>query len=198
MTPSPRTRDVRASRAARPGALVCLLLLAACGSDPARTFGLTRDPPDEFQVSSRAPLTVPPDFNLRPPQPGQPRPQEGPTREQAAAVLAGRQGVVVGSSAPPGATNSPGEAALLAAAGPAPPENVRARIDDETTLLDQTSRSFTDRLLFWRTPEPRGVALDPAREQARLRENAALGRPQTAGDTPIIQRRQRGLFEGIF
>jgi hypothetical protein len=143
-------------------------------------------------------LTVPPDFNLRPPQPGQPRPQEGPARNQAASVLAGRQGVVVGTAAPTGAANSPGEAALLAAAGPTAPANVRARIDDETTLLDETSRSFTDRLLFWRTPEPPGVAVDPAREQQRLRENAALGRPQTAGDTPIIQRRQRGLFEGIF
>jgi hypothetical protein len=198
MTPSPRTRDVRISRAARAGGLACLLLLAACGNDPMRSFGLVRDPPDEFQVSSRAPLTVPPDFNLRPPQPGQPRPQEGPTRNQAAAVLAGRQGVVVGSAAPAGISNSPGEAALLAAAGPAAPANVRARIDDETTLIDQTSRGFTDRLLFWRTPEQPGIALDPAREQARLRENAALGRPQTAGDTPIIQRRQRGLFEGIF
>jgi len=198
MTPSPRTRDVRMSRAAKAGALACLLLLAACGGDPMRTFGLVRDPPDEFQVSSRAPLTVPPDFNLRPPQPGQPRPQEGPTRDRAAGVLAGRQGVVVGSAVPAVTEVSPGESALLAAAGPAAPANVRARIDDETTLIDQTSRTFTDRLLFWRTPDPPGIALDPAREQARLRENAALGRSQTAGDTPIIQRRQRGLFEGIF
>lgn len=198
MTPRPRTRDARLRSAAASGVLALLLLAGCGGNDISRTFGLTRDPPDEFQVSSRAPLTVPPDFNLRPPAPGQPRPQEGPTRDQAAAVLAGRQGLVIGSAAPTGASNSPGEAALLAAAGPAAPGDVRARIDQETTLLDQTSRSLTDRLLFWRTPEPPGIALDPAREQARLRENAALGRPQTAGDTPIIQRRQRGIFEGIF
>jgi hypothetical protein len=198
MMPRPRTRDVPFRRAAASGVLALLLLAGCGGSDISRTFGLTRDPPDEFQVSSRAPLTVPPDFNLRPPAPGQPRPQEGPTRDQAAAVLAGRQGLVIGSAAPAGMSNSPGEAALLAAAGPAAPGDVRARIDQETTLLDQTSRGFTDRLLFWRTPEQPGIVLDPAREQARLRENAALGRPQTAGDTPIIQRRQRGIFEGIF
>jgi hypothetical protein len=52
--------------------------------------------------------------------------------------------------------------------------------------------------VFWRTPEQPGVVLDPAREQQRLRENAALGREQTVGDTPIIQRRRRGLLEGIF
>jgi hypothetical protein len=173
-------------------------LAVGCGQDTAKTFGLARDPPDEFQVATRAPLTVPPDYALRPPRPGAPRPQEGPTREQAAAVLAGRQGVVVGSAAPTGGPNSRGESALLAAAGPAPPPGVRNTVDDETTLLDRTSRGFTDRLVFWRTPDQPGVVLDPAREQQRLRENAALGRDQTVGDTPIIQRRRRGLLEGMF
>jgi len=177
--------------------LAAALLVGACGGDAARTFGLVRDPPDEFQVTTRAPLTVPPDFALRPPQPGQPRPQEGPTRDQAAAVLAGRPGITVGSALPTGPV-SPGETALLAAAGPAPPADLRIRIDDETTLIDRTSRSFTDRLLFWREQPPPGVVVDPEREQRRLRENAALGRAQTAGDTPIIQRRQRGIFEGLF
>lgn len=181
----------------RLAAFAAALVLGGCGSDVSRTFGLTRDPPDEFQVTTRAPLTVPPDFNLRPPQPGQPRPQEGPVREQAAAVLAGRPGLAVGSALP-NATVSPGESAFLAAAGPRPPPNLRARIDEETTLLETTSRSFTERLLFWRKPPEPGVVVDPAREQQRLRENAALGRSQTVGDTPIIQRRQRGIFEGLF
>ncbi len=37
---------------------------------------MDRSSPDEFAVESRAPLTIPPDFALRPPQPGAPRPQE--------------------------------------------------------------------------------------------------------------------------
>jgi hypothetical protein len=187
----------RRKRAGPPAALAVALLLGACGSDVSKTFGLTRDPPDEFQVATRAPLTVPPDFNLRPPQPGQPRPQEGPAREQAAAVLAGRPGIAVGSALP-NSPVSPGESAFLAAAGPTPPPNLRSRIDDETTLIDSGSRSFTEKLLFWQKPPPPGVVVDPAREQQRLRENAALGRSLAVGDTPIIQRRQRGIFEGLF
>ena len=35
-------------------------LLAGCGADTARSFGLTRDAPDEFQVTTRAPLSMPP------------------------------------------------------------------------------------------------------------------------------------------
>ena len=45
---------------------------------------------------------------------------------------------------------------------------------------------------------PPGTVIDPARENQRLRQNAALGQPGDAGDTPIIQRRRPGLFSGLF
>jgi hypothetical protein len=98
----------------------------------------------------------------------------------------------------PRAGPSAGEAALLAAAGPAPPPDLRRQIETDRTLLAETDRTLTDRLLFWRRPEPPGVAVDPQREAQRLREAAALGRNITEGDTPIIQRRRRGLLEGLF
>ncbi len=43
--------------------------------------------PDEFAVESRAPLTIPPDFDLRPPQPGAPRPQEKSSDQLARQVM---------------------------------------------------------------------------------------------------------------
>ncbi|MGH7063561.1 MAG: DUF3035 domain-containing protein, partial [Stellaceae bacterium] len=43
--------------------------------------------PDEFAVESRAPLTIPPDFDLRPPEPGAARPQEKSTSQQAEQVI---------------------------------------------------------------------------------------------------------------
>ncbi len=43
--------------------------------------------PDEFAVESRAPLTIPPEFNLRPPQPGAPRPQEATAADKARKVI---------------------------------------------------------------------------------------------------------------
>ena len=33
-------------------------------------IGAVKNPPDEFTVVTKAPLVIPPDFNLRPPQPG--------------------------------------------------------------------------------------------------------------------------------
>jgi hypothetical protein len=55
-----------------------------------------------------------------------------------------------------------------------------------------------DRLMFWRDPPPAGVAVDPSRETQRLRENAALGRDSTEGDTPVVQPRERGLLGRLF
>jgi hypothetical protein len=62
------------------------LLIAGC-SDFKKTVGLEPTLPDEFAVESRAPLTIPPDFELRPPQPGASRPQEKSADQQAKQVF---------------------------------------------------------------------------------------------------------------
>jgi hypothetical protein len=62
------------------------LLLSAC-TDLKRSIGLEKTSPDEFAVESRAPLTMPPDFQLRPPQPGAARPQEKSSGQQARQVI---------------------------------------------------------------------------------------------------------------
>ena len=61
-------------------------LIAGC-TDFKRAIGLEPTLPDEFAVESRAPLTVPPDFELRPPQPGASRPQEKSADQQAKQVM---------------------------------------------------------------------------------------------------------------
>jgi DUF3035 family protein len=79
---------VRRSRACLP-AVVCLALtivLPGC-TGVRRAIGLEQVAPDEFAVESRAPLTIPPDFDLRPPTPGAPRPQEVTAAEKARKVI---------------------------------------------------------------------------------------------------------------
>lgn len=172
-------------------------LLAACSGDVARSFGFVRDPPDEFQVQTQAPLSMPPEYGLRPPRPGAPRPQEPLARDQAAGIMVASTVTATAPVEPP-LRATPGEAALLASAGPAPPADLRERIDTDNALLAERSRTFADRLIFWRTPQQQAVVVDPQREAQRLREASALGREPTTGDTPIIQRRSRGLLEGLF
>ena len=65
--------------------LVLSAALAGCGS----TGLLNRERPDEFAVSRQAPLVVPPDFSLTPPNPGAPRPQDNDASSQALDALFG-------------------------------------------------------------------------------------------------------------
>src|SRR5438045_424444 len=79
----------RATRALVMSPFLCLagaLVISGC-SDLKKAIGLERATPDEFAVESRAPLTMPPDFNLRPPQPGAARPQEKSSDQQARQVI---------------------------------------------------------------------------------------------------------------
>jgi hypothetical protein len=181
-------------------ATLALGLLQGCGGDTARTFGFTRDAPDEFQVTTRAPLSLPPSLGELPvPRPGAVRPQELSPRAAAESTLSPSAALGSGSPARP----SSAESALLTQAGRPVGPDIRRRVDEESLKLDSPDRSLVDRLIFWKEPEKPGIALDSRRESQRLRENAALGREATEGETPIIQRSQSGnpvtrLFESIF
>ncbi|WP_341704004.1 DUF3035 domain-containing protein, partial [Ferrovibrio sp.] len=94
---------------------------------------------------------------------------------------------------------SSGEAALLQQARATNPDpDIRRKINDEFTQLAERDSSFVDRLVFWQKAEDPGLAVDPAKEAQRLRENAATGKPPTAGTVPTIKRKERGPLEGLF
>lgn len=62
-----------------------LIALAACGRS-----GFNRERPDEFATARQAPLVIPPDFALTPPQAGAPRPQDtGPSQQALEALFGG-------------------------------------------------------------------------------------------------------------
>ena len=178
-------------------ALAAVTLLSACGPNTSRSLGLVRDAPDEFQVTTRAPLSMPPDMTSLPtPRPGAPRPQERSARSQAEQLLVPGLSLDDPRRAP-GTRVTVGEAALLQQAGPDSPDDIRRRVDEESLRLDRPNRALSDRLIFWRDPPPPGVAVDPEREAQRLRENAALGREENIGETPVEQPRRRTFWERI-
>ncbi|MEX2201714.1 MAG: DUF3035 domain-containing protein [Dongiaceae bacterium] len=166
-------------------------------------FGLTKTPPDEFVVYARAPLSVPPDFALLPPEPGAPRPQEATPRQQAETALFANSGTfTTGGDLGGGAEFNPqsvGEQAFLQSAGADGIDpSIRSLVDTENSTLAEQSTTFTDTLVFWRDPAPYGTVVDPAAEQQRIQENAALGVPVTTGETPIIERKEKGILEDVF
>lgn len=172
------------------------LALSGC-TDARKALGFEKAPPDEFQVVERAPLSMPPDFSLRPPAPGAVRPQEGNVRDQARAALAGRStGTPIST-----AGRTQGDVALLKKAGTEQIQpDIRVLINKETQALADADKSFTDKVVFWRKPDGPGAGeqLDASKEAQRIRENQALGRSVGDGDSPRISRRRKGMLEGIF
>ena len=91
--------------------------LSACGGSGI----FQRDRPDEMAVQRQAPLVVPPDFALVPPQPGAPRPVEGTAQERALEAM-------FGGTAP----RSDVETKAISEAGSASP-GIRSAVGDEDT-----------------------------------------------------------------
>lgn len=176
--------------------VLAAMALSGC-TEVRRSLGYEKSAPDEFQVVERAPLALPPDFSLRPPSPGAVRPQEGSPRDQARQALLGRRNAPLTPISTQGRT--PGDVALLKRSGA---ENIqpdiRTLVNKETQGLIEADKSFADKLIFWRKPEPAGEAVDAVKEARRLRENQALGRSIGEGETPTIKRGRRGILEGVF
>ena len=66
------------------GALVAAVLVSGCARG-----GVNRARPDEFLVARQAPLVIPPDYALVPPQAGAARPQDAASNAQTLEALFG-------------------------------------------------------------------------------------------------------------
>lgn len=101
--------------------------------------------PDEFRVVKKAPLVIPPEYSLRPPQAGQAQPFE---------VDETRIGTISAFGSDLGQNASPAERALVAAAGAnAISPIIRQQVDWEQARTIRKSTSVSDRVLGWEGDE---------------------------------------------
>ena len=138
--------------------LAGVLLIAGC-SDWKKTIGLEKSTPDEFAVELRAPLTMPPDFNLRPPQPGAPRPQEKSSDQQARQTI---------EQAGPGEPGKQAPDFRLRRAEDGLPD-IGARAARRPTRM-RSSASRASRISSW------GISRAPERSPRRRSKNAKRAR----------------------
>ncbi len=168
-------------------------LLSACES-ARKVFSGDKSAPDEFAVYSRPPLSLPPEYKLRPPKPGE-KFQRGDS-----SVTIAKQAIVgqaINRRPPPKVEGSPGIIALLRETGGlnATP-GIRATINEEASILSSQDQAFVDKLIFWVDKRPEGgTVVDAKKEQKRIQKNQALGKPITEGKSPEIKvKRERKGF----
>jgi hypothetical protein len=165
------------------GVSVAAVALSGCGT-LRQAVAPGKVTPDEYRVVAKAPLVVPPEFSLRPPAPGQPRPQELAPESQARAIVLGQRQAIA---------RDEGEKLLVAKAGAERADPlVRYVVDDEFGDLAHKDKSWADRIMFWRKGESPAnpqltqanaaastpAALDPAAVDAKVK---AL-----TGDKPVV------------
>ncbi len=178
------------NRAAAAAVLMAGLGLAGCSS-ASKALGMSKVTPDEFRVVAKAPLVVPPDYSLRPPKPGEPRPQELQPESAARVALLGQR---------EGEARSDGEKLLVARAGADKADPlVRYVVDDEFGDIAHKDKGFADKVMFWRkdktpgeNPQLASAEVSPAPIDPAIEARQIKG---LTGDQPvIIQRDKRSTF----
>lgn len=166
-------------------------VLAVSGCESTRkAIGGAKSAPDEFVVYRRPPLTLPPEFGLRPPKPGVDRPQRVSPRDEARAAVLNKRPQTQ-QPAQQNASTSRGMATLLNKTGANSAEpGIRDTVDQEASVLAKEDRRFIDKLIFWVDDAPHpGTIVDAKKEQQRIMQNQALGKPITDGKVPEIKRK---------
>ena len=173
------------TRAAAAAALIAAAGLGGCDT-ASKAFGLAKVTPDEFRVVTKAPLTIPPDYSLRPPAPGEPRPQELQPESAARQALIGQRA---------GDVRSDGERLFVTKAGADHADPlVRYVVDDEFGNLAHKDKSFADYVMFWKKGDTvaapasdlgdpnASTPIDPGIEEKRIQS-------LTGGKTIVIARK---------
>ena len=131
--------------------------------------------PDEFAVMPKAPLIMPPDYNLHPPKPGSRMANLPDPSDQARASLYPNNPTAVAATIE--GSFSDGEKLLLAYAGAANADSsIRQRIAAEAGYEDQGA-GFADKVLFWKGSTENAQPVDAKAEADRLRKSDASGEP---------------------
>lgn len=155
-------------------------LLVGCTST-SKALGLRKDTPNEFNILTKAPLVIPPEYNLRPPRVGESSSEDNYSQRAAREALVGD----VDAAEP-----SQGETLLMREAnvGRADQE-IRLKIDGQNSV-ERKSKGFANRIMFWKdgqlvNDQGELIPLDSEREAQRLESiNAATG----GGEVEITKR----------
>lgn len=198
-----------------------IMALSACTSSSVKdTLGLNRQAPDEFRVVARPPLSVPPQFSLRPPSTNAESPTMVPADKQAQAVILGAGKAAKSENTNSGNSFSLKEGAAETAVTPvtsaALPKTDKASASESqflknigadkadpnvrSTLVEQQvqAQEKQEEASWWDSfssnSEKKDPLVDAKGEAQRIRTNKDEGKPVTEGQTPETKDKDRGVL----
>jgi len=165
------------------GLAISSLAMSGCSS-ATKALGLTKQAPNEFNILTKAPLIVPPEYNLKPPRIGESSAENNYSQKAARDALIGD----IDETEP-----TRGEIALMAKAGVGRAnQEIRVEIDGDNSV-ERKTQGFASRVLFWQNGQIIDEAGDPvpldAENEAKRLE---LINSATGGQDVEITRRPGG------
>jgi hypothetical protein len=148
------------------------MLLSGCQSVREAT-GAAKTPPDEFTVLTKSPLVIPPDYNLRPPQPGIASRNDPEAGETGGNLNLPQTTTAAGL----GAAYSDGEKLLLTKTNALSVDpNIRKTVTTDVGLEDQ-GPGFAQKVLFQGADPPKPAAMMGAAGAMAPAANAPAAAP---------------------
>jgi len=175
--------------------LKTLMLMTACAAmglsactQTTKALGLKKNAPNEFNILTKAPLVIPPEYNLRPPQIGTSSSENNYSQKSAREALIGD----IDAAEP-----TRGEIVLMSKSGVGRAnQEIRLEIDGVNSV-ERKSKSFSDQVLFWKDGKvvtPEGSPVDPEVEARRIESaNSATG----GGEVTITRRPGGAKLPGL-
>ena len=177
--------------------LFCAVFVLSGCSRVQKELGLGRHSPDEFTVVKRAPLSLPPEYDLLPPDPENIRSQQlkNQNTERAEATVFGTDK----TSSATGKSEKPEDILLGKAGAQYADPNIRKTLDRETGyVLLEEEKKITEKILFWqKDPSAEASLVNPKEEAKRIQDSQKDGQPLNEGDVPTIKKKT-GTIDKFF
>ncbi|MGL4685514.1 MAG: DUF3035 domain-containing protein [Commensalibacter sp.] len=154
------------------------VFLSACsGQDVSRAFGLKRATPDEYTVTTRDPLSMPPSEDLQ--SPGSKDHQKEESSSQQALEILSPDVAMQDSDT----TATPGQNALASEA--------QNSADVQRSGELEYDKAFVDNIMFWNSGRRDDLAVNADAENKRLQHNLGLGISPDQGATPTTSEKPK-------
>lgn len=175
-------------------------LLAGCSGNTREILGIHRQSPDEFRVVSNPPLSMPPDFAVRPPK----------EMAEAASVeyTADNKKIVFEKASSHLSVAEPdrltqGERSFLDLAGTENSDpKIKELLEQEAKQAEEAKaneKGFFSKMTAKITgKEDEKSLVDAGKERKRIIENEKDGKPVTEGETPTTSGDSGGILNKVF
>jgi hypothetical protein len=177
-----------------------LPLVVGCSSGAKDTLGLRRTAPDEFKVISNPPLSLPPEFSLRPPSEGVDKAAVAAANEKEVKGILEKKSPAKAIAKAETPKQTKGEGAFLSSAGTGDADSqIKEILNKETSENKKEEKGFFSKLASFKDDkDAKAEVVNASGEKDRIAKNKEEGKPVTEGETPTATPAKKGLLQNIF